>query len=250
MVVFLATDVFVASGDDGRGFFELDLVELGVEDVLDTLVGVDAGRKGPAASSLQAFLAVAVTETQEAEAGTVGLLRMPAGFQEHMHQLGSMGAGLFRPVHEPLRRPLQVFLVGRRHMLRDGGVPARGLDTAMRSHALVLVVDLDRQLGSADVDLFVDEGVGDAVVVFFELDVVVDVDAGLLPDRKFVGLFGQRLQGRPVQLLKELAARALELKKVQLRRRARIQRSTTWTPTSALALSLGLRTRVGMTAMP
>jgi len=31
MVVFLATDVFVASGDDGRGLFELDLVELGVE---------------------------------------------------------------------------------------------------------------------------------------------------------------------------------------------------------------------------
>ena len=44
-----------------------------------------------------------------------------------------------------------------------------------------------------------------------ELDVVVDVDARLLPDGEFVGLFRQRLEGRLVQLLKELAAGATEV---------------------------------------
>ena len=39
-------------------------------------------------------------------------------------------------------------------------------------------------------------------------------------------------------------------RKIRLRSLARIQRSTTCTPTSTLALSLGLRTRAGMTAEP
>ena len=44
-------------------------------------------------------------------------------------------------------------------------------------------------------------------------------------------------------------ASAIE-KNVRLRRAARIQRSATWTPTSTLALSLGLRERAGMMAVP
>jgi hypothetical protein len=44
MVVGLATDVFVGLRDNGRWFFKLDLIELGIEDVLDALVGVNTGR--------------------------------------------------------------------------------------------------------------------------------------------------------------------------------------------------------------
>ena len=46
---------------------------------------------------------------------------------------------------------------------------------------------LDDWLGSTHVDLSVDEGVGDAVVVLFERDVVVDIDPGFFPEREFVG---------------------------------------------------------------
>ena len=45
MIVGLATNVFVSFGDNGRWFFELDLVELGIQDVLDALVGADASGK-------------------------------------------------------------------------------------------------------------------------------------------------------------------------------------------------------------
>ena len=93
----------------------------------------------------------------------------------------------------------------------SGGVPPGGLDAAMGSDPPVVVKDLDGGLGGTHVDLFVDEGVGDAVVVLFELDVVVDVDAGFLPDGEFVGLFRKRLEGRLVQLFEELAAGATEV---------------------------------------
>jgi hypothetical protein len=44
MVVGLATDVFVGLRDNGRWLFRLDLIELGIDDVLDTLVGMNTGR--------------------------------------------------------------------------------------------------------------------------------------------------------------------------------------------------------------
>jgi len=82
----------------------------------------------------------------------------------------------------------------------------------------------------------------------------------------------QRRQRGAVDHLEEVAATALEpfeetgvqpfqqfpdggvefgqTEKVRLRNAARIQRSTTSTPTSTLALSRGLRGRVGMTTVP
>lgn len=103
MIVGLATDVFVALGDNGRWFFKLNLVELGVEDVLEALVGVDAGRQSTAASSFQTMRTVAVAETQEAETGPVGLLRMFAGVEKCLHDLGCVRANGLSPAREPFR---------------------------------------------------------------------------------------------------------------------------------------------------
>jgi len=55
--------------------------------------------------------------------------------------------------------------VSRWHVFRDGRVSPGGVDTVMRSNPPVVVEDLNGRLGGSDVDLFVDEGVGDAVVV-------------------------------------------------------------------------------------
>ena len=103
MVVGLATDVFVGFGDNGRWFFKLDLVELGIEDVLDTLVGVNTGWQSPAAGSFEAVLTVAVAETQDAQTGTVGLLRMFAGVQKRLHDLGCVRANGLSPAREAFR---------------------------------------------------------------------------------------------------------------------------------------------------
>ena len=48
----------------------------------------------------------------------------------------------------------------------------------MRGDALAAVEDLDGGRGQARVGVFVDERVGDGVVMAVELDVMVDVDAG------------------------------------------------------------------------
>jgi hypothetical protein len=63
MVVGLATDVCVGLGDQGRCFFGLDLVELGIQDVLDALVGVNIESNRPATGGLQALLTIAAAET-------------------------------------------------------------------------------------------------------------------------------------------------------------------------------------------
>ena len=103
MVVGLATDVFVGLRDNGRWFFKLDLIELGIEDILDTLVGVNASWQSPAAGSFEAVLTVAVAKTQEAETGAVGLLRMFAGVQKGLHDLGCVWANGLSPARDPFR---------------------------------------------------------------------------------------------------------------------------------------------------
>jgi hypothetical protein len=211
MVVGLATDVFVAIGDNGRGLVDLDLVELGIQDVLDALVGVDAGRERATAGGFQAFFAVAAAEAQNSQAGTVGLLRMLAGIEKDLDKLSRVGSGLLRPAHEPLRRPLQVLLMSRWHVFGHGGVPPGSLDATVGSNPFVVEKDLHGRLGGTDVDRFLHELVGGAVVVLFELDVVVDIDRGFLPGGEFVGLLRKGLESRLVQFLEKLAAGAFEV---------------------------------------
>jgi len=201
----------VALWDNGRRFFGLDLVELSVEDVLDALVGDNASGEGAATGSLQAILAVPLGQPEQAQAGAVGLLRMLARVEERLDELSGVRADGLSPAHEPFRRPLQVLLVRGRHVFSEGGVSSRRFDPGMGGDPLVLEQDLDGRLCSTDVDLLVDECVGDAVVVFFEFDVVVDVDAGLLPRGEHVGLLRERPEGWPVQQLEELAAGTFEV---------------------------------------
>lgn len=197
--------------DSGRGFFGLDLVELGIEDVLDPLVGENAGRQGTTTGGVQAVLAVPFGQAQDAHTGTIGLLRMFAGGQERLHELGSVRPDSLSPAHEPVGRPLLILLMGRGHVFSNRGVPAGGVRTAVGSDPAMLEKDFDGGFGGANVDLFVDQGMGDAVVVLLELDVVVDVDTRLLPDGEFVGQLREGLEGGLVQHLEELAAGATEV---------------------------------------
>ena len=103
MVVSLATDVFVGLGNNGRCFFGLDQVELGIQDVLDALVGVNTGRKSTAAGSLQALLTVAAAETQQAQTGAVGLLWMLAGVKQRLYEVGCARANALGPAREAIR---------------------------------------------------------------------------------------------------------------------------------------------------
>ena len=169
MVIFLPTNVFVSRWDNGRRFVESGtlwvLVELGVEDVLDALVRVDAGPKGAVARRFQAILPVVIPEAQDAQAGTVSLLRVLARFHQRLHELRNVRPHRPRPARDPLRRPFLILLMSRGHVFRDGGVAPGRLDARVGCNPLVVEKDLHRRLGSAHIDLFVDEGVRHAVVL-------------------------------------------------------------------------------------
>jgi hypothetical protein len=165
MIIGLATNVFVSRWDNGWGFVELELVELGIQDVLDALVRTDAGRESTTASCFQATFAVVVPKAQEAQAGAVGLLWVLARFHKRLDELRCVRADGLCPAHDPLRRPLLMLLMSRGHVFRDGGVPSGRLDTGVGCNPTVVEKDLDCRLGSTHIDLFVDEGVGDAVVL-------------------------------------------------------------------------------------
>jgi len=77
----------------------------------------------------------------------------------------------------------------------------------MRGDALAAVEDLDGGRGQARVDVFVDERVGDGVVMAVELDVIVDVDAGTdLPLAVDEGLRRQRAERGLIQPFEKVAA--------------------------------------------
>ena len=93
-----------------------------------------------------------------------------------------------------------------RHVSGLGRVPAPGVDAPVGSDPPALVEDLDGVGADADIDLVAGQGMGDAVEGVMDLDVVVDVDAGLAPLGELVALARQRLQSGPVELLEPAAA--------------------------------------------
>jgi hypothetical protein len=117
------------------------------------------------------------------------------------------------------------------------------------------------------IELAFDQGVGHRVGVAVDLDVDVGSDLRLAPFGELIGPGGQRAQDGTLDGLEVAEARALELlegrvlrsssavamaalsaaseKNCWWRRRARIQRSTTSTPLSALAFSLPRTTATG-----
>jgi len=90
MIVGLATDVLVVGWDSSSRLFGLDLIELGIEDVLDTLVGVNASRKGAPTGGFKTLFAVLFGQAQDAHTRTIGLLRMFAGVKHRLHELGGV----------------------------------------------------------------------------------------------------------------------------------------------------------------
>jgi hypothetical protein len=151
--------------------------------------------------------AVVLGQAQETEARAIALLGMGPIRENRLHQRGGVRADGARPVDEARGRPLEMALVRLRHMGGIGGVPPADDTAPMRGDALGPVEDLDGRRGQAGVDVFVDERVGDGVVMALELDVVVDADAGAdFPFAVDEGLGGERAERRLVQALEELAA--------------------------------------------
>ncbi len=108
--------------------------------------------------------------------------RIDNALERQLHWCVSTDSGVSRdpdarPVDEARGRPLQVALVRLRQMGGIGGVPAADRTPLMGGDALAAMEDFDGRRRQAGVDVFVDERVGDRVVMAVELDVIVDADA-------------------------------------------------------------------------
>ena len=147
-------------------------------------------------------------ETLVAALFPVGLLP----FEEPFDERGRVRSGLAAPGDEPRRCPFRIGAVGCRDVRGFGRVSAFPADPEVCGDPAVLVEDLDRRGAETDIDLAAGQRVGDAVEGVFDLDVVVDVDAGLAPLGVLVALGRERLERRPVQVLEPAAAAAFGLR--------------------------------------
>ena len=97
---------------DGRGRLrERLLVEPGLEDRLDTLVGDRVDRLGAMTRRFQPRRAVEAFQPQHPEARAIALFGMPASSQERVHHRRRGGPDGLRPLNEPRRRPRPIPLV-------------------------------------------------------------------------------------------------------------------------------------------
>ena len=62
-----------------RGLLQFELVEFVLQDVADPLVGADAGQQRTVTGGFQPLVSVSFSQTENAQAGTVGLLGMSPG---------------------------------------------------------------------------------------------------------------------------------------------------------------------------
>jgi hypothetical protein len=104
-----------------------------------------------------------------------------------------------------------VMLVALGEMLNDGGVAALVRAAPVAGHAMAPVQRLDRVGAHAQLQRQTYQGMGDAVVMAFKLDVTVDVHTHRLEDGPLPGLYRQGHQGRSVELREHARAAAGKL---------------------------------------
>jgi hypothetical protein len=204
--------VLVVLGQRQRGLLlERGLVETALENGFDGTIGEASDPKGAITGCFETLLGVAIRQADDSEAGPVPLLGVGFALDDPPSKLAGARPGLLRPGDDARGGPLQILLMGLRPMSRLRGVAALFVAAQMDGDPAPGVEDLDGTLGDSHVDLLAEELVRDAVEVAEDLDVVVDVDSGLLPSREFVALLWKCTQERAFQRLEQGAPGAFQL---------------------------------------
>lgn len=153
------------------------------EDGLDALVAAAPQHQGALAGCLQAFVAIALPQPQDAQAGAIGLLWVLAGTQDgaYAYELLGRRSGLGRPGDQALRCPLTRLAMGLGHVRSDGGVAPLLVAAVVARDPAAPAEALDGVVGDPHLHLFFDQGVGDRLVMPVDGHVVVDVHPGLFP---------------------------------------------------------------------
>src|SRR5215813_15556593 len=142
----------------------------------------------PAASGFEPFAAIAVGEPQDADAGAEALLGVRALLQDDLDERRGMVPDLTGLPPQPLRRPVGIAPMARRHVLAYRRMLAIGGRAHMGRNALAAVEDFDRMRGDARPNRLAQQLVRHRVVVLLDLDVVIEPDLAFLPFGKNIGL--------------------------------------------------------------
>ena len=178
----------------GAGRGQRHPIQALAEHRVDVAVGAGSGHESPSTGGLEPFVAIALCQPQDAETRAVALLGVATFVEDGGHELARARPDARAPRDQPRRSPLQMLLVGLGHVLGFGRVPSAGVAAGVRGQAPPVVEDLHRGGGKADLDLLVHQRVRNRVVVAVDLDVVVDVDLGVLPVPMAEALLRQGLQ--------------------------------------------------------
>jgi hypothetical protein len=93
--------------------------------------------------------------------------------------------------------------MGLGHVLGQGRVSPLKVASAIEGDSLALEEGLDRGVGETDIDPFVDQPVGDTIVVVIHLNMVIDIDLGPAPVGLDESMGRQGFESRFVQALKQ-----------------------------------------------
>jgi hypothetical protein len=147
------------------------LVEFLFQNTENAFVAGRADLKRSGACGFEPLLAETLGEAHNPKTGSESLLRMRPCGHDRFHHVGGRPADLFRPLDEPLRRPLLVSLMRLGHVRRRGQERSRSTTARMTCYAPSLVENLDDVFGESNVNLLLDKSVGYAVENIFHRNV-------------------------------------------------------------------------------
>lgn len=175
------------------------LIEMLFEDGHHALARRRTDRERAPAGGLEALLTIAARQMQQSQTRAIAHLRVGLVGELPVHDVAGGRTDRERPVQEPSGRPVEVFLVGLRHVFGNRGVRAFAVTTRMACHPFSLVQAFNGGGGEAHIEFALHQRVRHAVIMPVDLDVVIDADARLLPLGVFIRRGRQRLQGRAIE---------------------------------------------------
>src|SRR5271156_2649308 len=208
--IALATDVAVAQGLVVGRLVEKSAIKTIFEDRTDRGDGTCLDEDGALAGCIDARIAIALGQRQNAEAGAEALLGMRPVSHDSLEEGRGGGTDPLAGRDQSSRRPLAVAAMCARHVIGNRGMAAPVGRTGVARDPATLVEDLDRLVSDAHIDEFSDEAVRGGIPMPVDLDVIVGRDAATLPARKNVWLVRQFSQLKLVDLDEEFGAAGAE----------------------------------------
>jgi hypothetical protein len=140
---------------------------------MPVLAGTDLQRQD--AGRFQSRFAITLGLGQQSQAGAVAVFMMFAFLQQACHCDGSSRADVLAPLNQSLRRPFHMRPVGGRYVISDGTETTASNFADVTGDALHTMEHFNRARCDSCFQYLTDQGVGDAVPISFDFDVIVDM---------------------------------------------------------------------------